>query len=253
MTIGPLTVNSTGGVVALGNGDKFVVQGETLLVNGIGGYMDGWGEPFPLDQPVALLLSRFIGLDGDTLAPEYAAAVTVQAQVKNERVDHRWRKADTTEGPDMPETRKVLYLQEANTSQTWPLIRIELGDVGRTLMVPDLYTVKYLPPPTITTPGDPELGIPAEVEPGTPLLLDPTQVNINEQIVPVGNQMIRRGDACMTVPRNGLTEDMLMNPEARFEITLPGGAVVLYQVPGKEGFETLLTYHYKIYLNRLRP
>lgn len=248
------TAKTGGGTITLGHLDKIDVNGELLVITGIGARADGARTKRKPPTAIPRMYYPFIGLDPDTLAPQWGPGVTIEAQIKPLGTGETGysQQLSAKEGADQPITCKLAYCLEA-ANQTWPHVRLMLWDITHGLMVPDLYTVKYLPPPTITTPGDPELGIPAEVEPGAPLLLDPTQVNLNEQIVPVGNQMIRRGDACITVPRNGLTEDMLMNPEARFEITLPGGAVVLYQVPGNEGFETLLTYHYKIYLNRLRP
>jgi hypothetical protein len=243
------TVQSSGGVLTLAHGARVTVQGEALIVNGYGAYMDGWGEDFPLDQPVPLAYEPFAGFSGTS--PTWGTAVTVQAQVKSEKVDRQRNPAD---GPGMPETRKVLYLQEADTTRTWPIVRVELQDQARGLMFPGLYVVKLVPYTVAAqTATQKTLRLPASpspVTPGTARTLHPIFVSLTDQVDFSSGLEVRKGDALIRIPRDEATEAELLG-DSWIEITPLGANPIRYRPTGPQGVVPDQTFHWSIYLERM--
>lgn len=248
------TPNTAGGTVTLKNGDKITFAGQELIINGIGPYGVGLRTCRPPPATVACTANLFTGFNGTTLAPEYGSSLSIRAQFKADTTeeDNLWEDDD---GPDTPHTRKVAYLQEGNASADWPHVRVVLRDKVRGLMYGGLYTVKLIPLPTVTTAGNANAGIAAKTTPGTPVTLTAVKVDLREKIQPIDNQMIKRGDACVIVEKTNLTYATLMTAGIFFDITIPGGTTLRYQLPNKanDGIESLQSHHWKLYLNRCRP
>lgn len=248
------TPNTAGGTVTLRNGDKITFAGEELIINGIGPYGVGLRTRRPPPAAVACTANLFTQLNGTTLAPEYGSSLSIRAQFKADTTEEEnlWEDDD---GPDIPHTRKVAYLQEGNASADWPHVRVVLRDKVRGLMFGGLYTVKLIPVPVVTTAGNANAGIAAKTTPGTPVTLTAKKVDLREKIQLVDNQQIKRGDACVIVEKSNLTYATLMTAGIFFEITIPGGTVLRYQLPSKasDAIESLQSHHWKLYLNRVRP
>lgn len=242
-----------GTVLPISLGDKIPLDGQDLIVTGIGSYANGMRRRQPLISPRPLQIHRFDHLDPDTGAIVYQDPVTVPIQVK-EAKDQRSQLMTEKRGPDSPDTFRQAYLAEANwPAAGYPLIQIVLQDEAQGLMFPGLYTVQRIPPPSITQAAKPNQGIAAKTLPALPVALKCLRVELREQIQTVDNQLIKRGDACVVVEKTGLPYETLLLPNQYFDITLPGGTVLRYQLPGKEGIESLQTHHWELYLGRLRP
>lgn len=252
-----LTAPAGADTVTLGRLDKLSIAGEELVITGLGTYADGANPP---RRPNPAMKDRtyypFTGLDPDTLAPTWGSAVEVKVQIKvlGDGTTAYSQQVNDADGPDMPTTKRTGYLQEADASASWPLIQIQLWDLAHGLMIPELYTVKLLPPPTVDDPGDPELSIPATTSPADPVGLSPVRVDLREQWIPEGNGRRKLGDAKLLLSREGLSLDQLLADGAFVTVAaagVGGGVGRRYQVTGPDGIEPLQTYHYCVYLKRV--
>jgi hypothetical protein len=247
------TPNVAGGTVTLRHGDKFTVDGEELVITGLGAYGKGLRTRRPPPGAVSTAMVPFSQLNPSTLQPEYGASVTVRAQFKAD-TEERNQLMTVKDGPDQPATYKIAYLQEANTAAAWPLIRVVLQDKAHGLMFAGLYTVRLIPPPVVTVAGDPELSIPPTTTPAAAVSLTVRKVDLREQWLPDGNGKRKVGDALIVVSREGLSLDSLLADGAFIEVGAVGvnsGTARQYQVTGPDGITPLATFDWCIYLKRV--
>lgn len=239
-------LDSNGNTVTLELGDKITTEGRDLIISGIGPYAQGGRRKYRLIAPAIVSFSAFAQINNSTLVPEYSSAVSIALQLK-EAKEEKDNLVD--DNALWPTTYKVAYAKEAG-SQNYSLIRLVLRDAVHGLTFPSLYTVKLVP--RISTGGDTDLGTPSTTTDGTLRTLNPVYVSIWEQITLDGNERIKRGDAKIVIPRHAATEAELMG-NTLIEITPKGSSSLRYRIwPGK-GIETEQTFHWCIYLERIRP
>jgi len=245
-----------GGTATLGHLDKFLIDGEPLVITGLGSH--GTGLRTRREPPAAVPKTYypFTGLNPVTLAPTWGAAVTIRVQLKTLGTGQTGASQQLLpeDGPDMPLTRKKGYLLEANAGTDYPHVQIELWDLVHGLMIPDLYAVNLIPPPVVTGAGDPELSIPPTTTPAAAVTLTVRKVDLREQWVFEGNSRRKVGDALIVVSREGLNLDSLLADGAFIEVGavgVNGGTARKYQMTGPDGITPLVTFDWSIYLQRV--
>lgn len=246
---------TTGATLTLAKGDKIssiAGQARDLYIVEVGPYAQGKRRRGRIIAPVDASIASFDEIDSGTLSPTYETAATVKAQAKTEKAS-RWNSTETDAnfGPNSPESREILYFNNADTTQAFGLIRAVAVDSSRGLMFPEMFTAQYLPAPTITG-GDDIKMIPGTPTPGTPVALTLEYIDLSEQFAIADYARTKTGDALIRFQRDQLTQAQIEANGAYFAITPNGGSAILYQIWGSEGVQQEQTYHWTVYLKRVR-
>jgi len=199
--------------------------------------------------PVDIVVQPLTGISAQG-APQYGAAITLRGQVKGESASNRF--IGVKQGADAPETSRSIYFNNTNQAQPFGVVRGKVADAMSGLLLAGLFTIRYLPPPTLSG-GNPDLYIPSSETPGTPIALNPVFVSLSEQSVFEGAAKIKTGDALIRIPRTQLTEAQLQADRMLIEITPKGGSARMYQLWNSDGIKPMQTLHWEIYLKRVRP
>ena len=193
------TTAADGTVLNIALGDKIPLDGQDLIVTGIGSYANGMRRRQPLISPRALELYRFDQLDPTTGAPTYLDPVTVPVQVK-EAKDQRSQLITAKDGPDSPDTFRQAYLAEANwPAAGYPLIQIVLQDEAHGLMFPGLWTFQLIL--TSVTGADADAGDPGRPD-DDPTTLTTIRVDARDQYENTPEGLQKCGDSRVVI-RNG--------------------------------------------------
>lgn len=243
--------NTSGGTVTLAKGDKFSLHGENLYVTGLSAHAAGARRRHRIIGAAPVQLSSFDSLSS-SLEPQYTGAVTVMAQVKTVKPNQYKAFGDQKDGdygPDQPESRKILYVMEANTSADWPQVKIELQDAARGLMFPGMFTVELIPQTKAS--GNQSLGIPDTVTNGTPVDLEPVFVDLSDQVTVSESSQVTLGDALIKFPRHKATQAQLLG-DSIISITPSGQSAIQYRVKNTQGIVQMQTHHWMVYLERIR-
>lgn len=240
----------TGVATTINRGDKVTAiagAAREIYITATEPYAQGMKRRARVLAPVDVTLRRFNKINPTTLAPEYHDPVTVQAQVKTEK-SGRW----VSKGVYAPESQEVLYLNNANTSENFGVIRAIAQDSARGLMFPGLFSVQYIPVPTMTG-GNAALMIEPTPTPGTPVDIDLQFIELTDQYTYGDGVKQKMGDAVIKFTRDQLTQAQIGANGSFFDITPLGGTAIRYQVwNASEGVKQEQTYHWCVYLKRVR-
>lgn len=241
---------STGTATTINRADKITsVAGSAreIYVTATEPHAQGMRRRARVLNAVPVTLQRFNQVNSSTLQPEYHDAETVLAQVKTEKAG-RW----VAKGVYAPESQEVLYFDNANLAQNFGVIRTVCQDSARGLMFSGLFSVQYIPKPTMTG-GNPALYQDPIPTPGTPIDIELQFIETTEQASYAGGSKQVIGDAVIKFTRNQLTQAQILTDGSFFDITALGGSPIRYQVwNGSEGLKQEQTYHWCVYLKRVR-
>lgn len=250
--------DTSGNSLTLAQGHKITSiagQSRELYITEIAPYAQGKRRRARIVAPVSAVIAPFVEVDSGTLAPTYDSSVTVLAQAKTEksnRYNPKGEDSDADFGPNAPESAEVLYFNNADSTQDFGVIKVRLADAARGLMFPGMFTAQYIPAPS-ESGGDPDLFIPPTYTPGTPVDLTLSFINLSDQMRYEGGTGVKRGDAVIKFTRDQLTKAQILADKGLFEITPIGGSAISYEVWGSDGVEYEQTYHWCVYLRRVRP
>ena len=226
-----------------------------LYVTAIEPVSQGSHYRFRVLAPTPIVITRFSHIDPITREPIYFAEETVYGQVKTIK-GSVWKTEslarNAIDGSHAPQSKTFIYFDNADNNQAFGTFRAIVNDEARGLLFNDLYSVNYIPAP-IKTGGDPDLMIPPTLTPSTPINLEYIFLEQQEQYLFLENQTVRVGDAILKISRDKLTLSEITTEGAIFTVTEQNQPTVRYQIWEKtQGIQSGQTYHWTIYLNKIK-
>ncbi len=250
-------LDTTGATITIDKGTKITsIAGRAvdLIFSGISAEDTAGRRRGRVLSRTPVILAPFTGVNTSTLAFEYGTPVTVLAQTEEKMVS-RWDPSENGTSQVLygsslaPKSEVDIFLNNADLTQDFGILYGQALDAVRGLMAPGLYAVNYVTVPPLT--GAQEDAGYANANTPVPVPLTCIRVDWNAQYETIDGIDQKCGDALIVCTRSQATEATLQNADY-FTISYLSQTAVKYTIWNQRGIRYLDTYHYGIYLQRMK-
>jgi hypothetical protein len=240
-----ITKDTSGSDVTIANSDKITgLDGETyelyvIDVIPMGHYTQTAIKP-RLIHPIDVTIETFSTFTG--LVPTFNSAVTVKGQV-------RWKKAQEAnkdKGPSATVSDGHIVFEHKPAGQRSKLFKAVFLDKSQGFIFANRFTVQLY---GAKTGGDSRRGKPGTLPAPTALTVE--YVDPVDQYEYSGGTRVKVGDAKIRVARD-LISKTAIEDASKFGISVDGGTEESYTIVSQSGVRALQSYHWDIFLQRLK-
>lgn len=201
----------------------------------------------PLIGSVPVVIESFIGVNSGTYQPEFTTFLTVQGQPKGLN-DSTYRDQSKNQSNSLQKP-KIIYFQNADTSQQFGPIKAQIKDKEHISQPGSLYNVNYVTIPALTDTQEDQGLRNVNTPVYAPLVC--ARVDPNTQYETIKGIDQQCGDLMLMVSRGQATEADLKAADY-FTVAYIGQPEERYTLWNEKGIRYLDTYHYGIYLQRMK-